>query len=231
LDSSREVAPDEVPDDEQAEGFIEGRAWFARPGDLAAQPASQHVVLGRVLLRPDRWRLQAMGAEQLGLLRQRFEALMADAVRFTSQRRTDLAATVLQDLPPYDHALVPPALLRDPRKLVLSVSRVPIPDDRVSQGDTMAGVREQYDRQFLDSPIPMLDGKSPRQAASDPAGRRKLVNLMKGRIRAADEHNLETGGNEDVDWMVRELGLSEILFEPPPPRPRPASNRGEADHG
>jgi hypothetical protein len=25
---------------------------------------------------------------------------------------------------------------------------------------------------------------------------------------------------DDTNWMVRELGLTEILFEPPPPRPR-----------
>ena len=44
---------------------------------------------------------------------------------------------------------------------------------------------------------------------------------MKFWISQTDRRNLETGRNDDTNWMVRELGLTEILFEPPPPRPRP----------
>ncbi len=220
LDSSPDVAPDSVPDSEQAEGFIEGRAWYARPADPDVERAAPHATLGRVLLSPGRWRLQALGAEKLGRLRQRFDALMAGAVRFTSQRRTDLAAPLREDFPGYDPALVPPALLRDPQKVLLTVSRPPVPDEPATPEETMADWMRQRDRGFLDGPLPGLDGKTPRQAVSDPACRQKLVRMMKSRIRGEDERNLETGSNVDVNWMVRELGLDEILFEPPPPRPR-----------
>ena len=220
LDSSPEVAPDSVPDSEQAEGFIEGRAWYARPGDPEVGLAGPHVTLGRVLLSPDRWRLQALGADKLSLLRQRFEALMAGALRFTSQRKTDAAASLREERAAYDPALVPPALLREPQKLIFTVSRIPAPAEPTTPEDAMAVFRQQHDRTFLDAPLPGLDGKTPRQAVSDPACRQRLVNLMKSRIRTTDEHNLETGRNDDLNWMVRELGLDEILFEPPPPRPR-----------
>jgi len=67
---------------------------------------------------------------------------------------------------------------------------------------------------------PALDNKTPRAAASDPALRPQLLLWMKFWISQTDRRNLETGRNDDTNWMVRELGLTEILFEPPPPRPR-----------
>ncbi len=221
LDSSPEVSPDPVQAEEQEEGYVEGRVWFAPPGDPETELAGQHALLGRVLLGPDEWRLQVLGAEKLDRLRQRFETLMGRAVRFTSQHQTDLAASLLEDRAPYDSTLVPPALLRDVSRLALTTSRIPAPDGPRVQEEIMADVHEQNDRRFLDAALDGLGGKSPRQAASDPAFRPKLVRMMKSRIRSADQDNLETGGNRDVNWMVRELGLDEILFYPPPPRPRP----------
>jgi len=38
---------------------------------------------------------------------------------------------------------------------------------------------EQHYRQFIDSPAPMLDDKTPRQAARDKKLRPKLIDLMK----------------------------------------------------
>jgi hypothetical protein len=122
--------------------------------------------------------------------------------------------------PPYDKALVPPALLKDPPKLAFAVSEVPAPPEPASPGARAADFERQRDREFLDAPIPALEGKTPRQAASDPAYREKLRRLIKSRISATDKHNLETGRNDDINWLVRELGLDEILFEPPPLRPR-----------
>jgi hypothetical protein len=52
---------------------------------------------------------------------------------------------------------------------------------------------------------------------------------MKFWISQTDRRNLETGRNDDTNWMVRELGLTEILFEPPPPRPRQAPAREVSD--
>jgi hypothetical protein len=56
--------------------------------------------------------------------------------------------------------------------------------------------------------------------------RTKLVRWMKFWISQTDRRNLETGRNDDTNWMVRELGLTEILFEPP--RRRALVNRSRA---
>jgi hypothetical protein len=63
---------------------------------------------------------------------------------------------------------------------------------------------------------------TPRQAAQDPAQRPALIRLLKNRITNTDKQCLEQGLDYDINWLVRELGLTEILFDPPPPRARPA---------
>ena len=75
-------------------------------------------------------------------------------------------------------------------------------------------------REFLENPVPALDGHTPQQAAQDPALRPKLIRLMKGWVRQHDERNLRAGRNDDINWLLRELGLAEIIFDSPPPRPR-----------
>ena len=72
------------------------------------------------------------------------------------------------------------------------------------------------DREFLEHPVPALDGETPRAAAKNPALRAKLLRLMKNRVRATDERNLDTGSDQDMNWMLRELQLDEILFDAPP---------------
>ncbi len=152
---------------------------------------------------------------------QRFEeALMAAALARREAILEQLDAGSRAEKPPYDPALVPAALLKDLPNLISDVPPLPAPAEAASPGSTAADFRQQRDREFLDAPIPALDGRTAREAASDPAFRQKLLRLMKYRIRATDEQNLETGRNDNVNWMVRELGLNEILFEPPPLRSR-----------
>jgi hypothetical protein len=47
-----------------------------------------------------------------------------------------------------------------------------------------------------------------------------LIRLLKSWVRQHDEHNLRTGRKDDINWLLRELGLTEILFDAPPSRPK-----------
>ena len=224
-----EIADDPLTEPERQEGFTEGRVWFAGPADKEKQYTGEGAVIGRILLGPTHWRLEALGADRLARFRERFEQLMQQRVTFTGERRDDLGARLRMNEPKFDPALVPPTLLRDTPKLMVTSSRVKAAPGMVMDDAAAAGVI--YDRQqgILDEPIPALDNKTPRAAASDPALRPQLVRWMKFWISQTDRRNLETGRNDDTNWMVRELGLTEILFEPPPPRPRPAPAREVTD--
>jgi hypothetical protein len=224
-----EIADDPLTEAERQEGFTEGRVWFAGSADREKQQTGAGAVIGRILLGPTHWRLEALGADRLARFRERFDQLMRQQVTFTGERRDDLGARLRMDEPTFDPALVPPMLLRDTPKLMVTTSRIKAPPGTVMDDAAAAGII--YDRQqgILDDPIPALDNKTPRAAASDPALRPQLLKWMKFWISQTDRRNLETGRNDDTNWMVRELGLTEILFEPSPPRPRPAPALDEAD--
>jgi hypothetical protein len=219
LDEVAEVAVDRLDDSGQKEGFLQARVWFAKAGDPEREHVGEGATLGRVLLGKTHWRLEGMGATRLENFRNRFEIWMQERVRFAGERRDDLGARFRSRTPAYDPALVPPALLRDPPQLYTAVSRLTVPANRrVSKEEVEADQRRKNEETFLGSQIPALDGKTPREAAVDPNLRPKLLTLMKHWVCQGDRERLETGRPSDATWMVRELGLNEILFEPPPPR-------------
>jgi hypothetical protein len=217
-----EIADDPLTEAEQQEGFTEGRVWFAGPADKEKRQMGDGAVIGRILLGPTHWRLEALGADRLARFRERFEQLMRQQVTFSGERRDDLGARLRMNEPKFDSAFVPPSLLRDTQKVMVTTSRVKAQPGTVPDDAAVAGVIYKRQQGILDEPIPALENKTPRAAASDPALRPQLLRWMKFWISNTDRRNLETGRNDDTNWMVRELGLTEILFEPPPPRPRPA---------
>jgi hypothetical protein len=215
-----EIADDPLTEAERQEGFVEARVWFAGSDDRENQDAGDGAAMGRILISLGHWRLEALGAGRLARLRERFEQLMGPRVTFKGERRDDLGAQLRMKEPKFDLALVPPSLLRDTPKVVVTTSRIKAPTGTDSDDCAVAGVIHEREQGILDEPIPALENRTPRDAASDPALRPKLLRWMKFWISQTDRRNLETGRDDDTNWMVRELGLTEILFEPPPPRPR-----------
>ena len=186
-------------------------------------------VLGRVLMGQSHWRVEAMTASRFAKLRERFEARLGERVKFTGERLDDLGAQMAGKEAPFDKSLVPPRLLEHPQQIQLTSSRVPEPPRGRSPDDLAAELFAAQYRAFADENIPLLDHRTPREAARDPALRPKLVNLLKVRIRDLDQKNLETGRADDINWLLRDLSLDEIIFEPPPPRPRPARGVDEME--
>lgn len=223
LDAVTDLDREPLQPNEESTGFTEARVWFERDEEDPVKLGTGRAVLGRVLLGPRFWRLEVLGAGRLARMRERFEAALGDRLRFVSESQDDLAARFQADDPAFDAALVPPALLEDADRLVISSARVEATPDALSPADAL----RRRDQLFLDEAIPALDGKTPRAAVADPLLRPKLVRLLKQRVRAADERNLTSGEQEDVNWMIQELGLTEILFDPPPPRPRLRSAEDE----
>ena len=217
LDQLPEIEEDDLAEGEHAEGFADARAWLDPSETSRAEPSK--AVLGRVLLGQAHWRLEAFGAAPLEELRRRFEAQLGDRVRFTGQRLDDLAVGLAEKEPKIDESLVPPRLREQKAGVKFTVRRSLIPIQPKSPEAIALESLADLDRQWLDHPVPALNGQTPRAAAADPALRPILIRLMKSRVHTCDERNLRTGEDYDINWMLEELGLHEILLHPPPPRP------------
>jgi len=231
LDMVQEVEPDDLSVEEQNEGFAELREWFdPQPGAKHLTAPGGRMVLGRVLLGQSLWRLEAFGAERLARLRQLFEQQLGERVRFSGERVDDLGARLAAKESTGDQSLVPPRLLENPDQISLATSRTLALPPGVSPKDAEQELMRVAERAFLDDHIPALDNRTPREAARDPALRPKLICLMKQRVRSHDERNLQTGRTDDINWLLRELELTEIIFDAPPWRPPPAPLPNEVDN-
>lgn len=74
----------------------------------------------------------------------------------------------------------------------------------LDQVPELAGWLAERDREWLDLEIPALDGSTPREAAKSPRLRQRLRDLL------IEMENIEArmgGGNRDLTWMWKELGL------------------------
>jgi len=223
----KDVREEEGPlTEEQAQGFEKEYVWLkeavaAEPGQLAlplmgkGKVAAGPLVLGRILVGPKRVRIEAMTRARHHELRARFERLAAGQVEFLGERADDLGAqTFARSAPPFDAALVPPRLRESPPQLALSTHRVAVTGGD-HQPSLLEALRHQY-ATFLDEPLLGLDGRTPRAAAADPALRPRLVSLMKTHIRGADSRRRKEGLDLDLNPMLAELGLHELISEPPP---------------
>lgn len=74
-------------------------------------------------------------------------------------------------------------------------------------------LREEHERKcqaLLETPVPAFGGKSPRQAAQDPALRPQLVEWMKTQVHYLDRQNRERGNDLRFDAVLEVLGLPEL---------------------
>ncbi|CAN5535056.1 hypothetical protein BH20VER3_BH20VER3_07740 [soil metagenome] len=176
-------------------------------------------LLGRMILSEDQLRLETNASARLQALKKRVEKRAGRLLEFVSERVDDLVRKHAALVPPADLSLVPPALLQNPPRISLSETRS---EEKLPPGLSLeeagAELRRRYQRQWIDLAVPALGGKTPREAARDPALRPALLRLIKPIIRRHDERVLETGQEEDINWLTTELQLVEVAFPAPPPR-------------
>ena len=67
---------------------------------------------------------------------------------------------------------------------------------------------DEHFRRTLDEPLPVLDGKTPRQAAATPEGREQAIDWLK-RLENTEHHRAAQQDEKPYDtaWIWRELGL------------------------
>lgn len=222
-----DILSDQLQPEEKNDGFTTALVWLdAAKGPEVGQGRS---ILGRLLLGKKELRAQVLGGARLDRLRELLEKRLGSQIEFSRERRDNLTGKMLADEPEVDESLIPPRLLEFPTSFGISTSTLPAGPTGLTTEEHISGALKEYYRKLLDQKIPALHDHSPREAARDPALRGALLEWMKGLVRLTDARNLQTGGNDDVNGLIRELGLTEIDVPPPPPRAAPAHPEGEED--
>lgn len=213
------LVPDEASADERKEGYTRAWTWLDEAAPQKAGALAVARTLGGVALGPEHICLRGGMDGRFAKLRAAFERWFGRDVVLVGERTEDVSRQMLQRHPPqFDPALVPPELLVHAPHFELNVSRVRVENEGVT--DLKGTVEEQVMRAnlatYADQAIPHLDGRTPREAAHDPALRPKLVAMMKHFVRKHDKACRNLRQNVDINGLLRDLGLTELDFPPPP---------------
>jgi hypothetical protein len=243
LDGYADSEPGELSDKDSGEGFVKVYDWFDEPSKEPADQASLPLeprcatkigrpLLGAICVAPDRIRIEASSSARYQALRARFEKRLGSFVEFESERVDDPLAGRLKEMSAKETALVPPFILEHAPRIITGVASIKaeIPAG-LSGEEANEFMNRQHHEKWLDERIPAFNNLTPRAAAADSAMRPKLVGMLKSTIREHDMRNLRTGGMSDINWLVRELGLNEVLFEAPPWREPQADDEDGDEEG
>ncbi|MDE0390638.1 MAG: hypothetical protein OXI57_01045 [Rhodospirillales bacterium] len=123
-----------------------------------------------------------------------------------AERGRDLLASRLGDLvgsPLISH--------RDPEQAMAEHAEQPDDELGIPPEEAARIIHAYFDEHFrrtLDEPLPILDGKTPRQAAATPEGRAQAIDWLK-QMENTEHHRAAQQGEKPYDtaWIWRELGL------------------------
>lgn len=224
------LVPQPVTVEERKEGYTQGWVWLDETpaAQAALQPGTP--TLGNMALGPEHLCLKGGMGQRFAQLRAAFEGAFGQDVELVGERTDDVSRQLAQKHPPqFDAALVPPELLALAPQYKMNVSLVNLPeqgsqDPRELELQLMRTTISTY----ADQAVPALDGRTPREAARDPLLRPKLVAVMKRLVRHHDQTCRRLGVAVDLNGLLRDLGLTELDFPPPPSTPLPDEDMEEA---
>jgi hypothetical protein len=140
-------------------------------------------ILGSVQLKPGQLLMTAQGKERFALGRTVIENLLGKLIKHR-----------------LDSVQSPESMLQE------KVERNRQHNDTIPEETKKTLLKEFYDkhyREWLDSPIPALDGKTPRKAVRSKEGKRKVEDLL----REMEYLHNENDQSYDISWMRRQLKL------------------------
>jgi hypothetical protein len=164
---------------------VPAEVLFMRPGN-ARHPSWDSTLVGRALVAPARLRLETNSVERANALRAQVEAACGKLLTHRAREHAD-----------------PEALLAREAEPESAGNEAPGPE-------LIAALREFKQRHYagwLDMPLPVLQGKSPREAVRTAAGRRKVDVLLKQLEHG--EALLPEEERTDISPLRGELGLTE----------------------
>ncbi len=133
---------------------------------------------------------EALSAQRLAWLKARLAEVAGDAIRL----RTDV--------------------VEDPwRKLEAQRGSGPVGGTRPAvppevETQMLGKVLHRHFTEWLDQPVPALNGQTPRAASRDPRLRPKLIQLLRETENHQDHARREGRGWYDIGWLWKELGIA-----------------------
>jgi hypothetical protein len=167
-----------VKDVKPQEGLTFKSFFTGGPGKKAYR------LLGTVILEPGQLVLEAQGRERLAVGKEILETVLSGLIRHRLDAVRSLES-MLQDRPE--------------KKAAKPVEKIP--------RETRLGIlKDMYDchyREWLDSPLPRLSGKTPRQAVKAKEGRRQVEDLLREMEYLHQQDDMEY----DITWIRKALKL------------------------
>lgn len=172
--------------DERSGGGGEERCFsFLRRSEVRRR-SFESTVIGNLVIAPDALRIETNSRKRAAALRRRVETIAGGLLQFQSRQITN------------------------PRKELRKRSvgeAAPREAPSAEEQNLPREVKEMHYRDWLDTPVPALDGKTPRAAARGKRTREKLDLLL--REMENREHRLPAAGRFEMSRLRRELGLLE----------------------
>lgn len=167
-----------IKDIKPQEGLI-FKSFFTRGPEQEA-----YRVLGTVTLEPGRLVLEAQGKERLAIGKGILEDVLSGLIRHRLDAVRSLES-MLQDRPET-------RIKKQEQGIPLEVEQAILKD-----------MFDHHYHQWLDMPLPALDGKTPRQAVRTKEGRRLVEDLLRVLEYSHDSRDIEY----DITWIRKKLKL------------------------
>lgn len=151
--------------------------------------------LGTIKLEGQTLILETHSAERGERGRSLLEELAGEHLRYVSTTHEDLRAQIME-------GMTASALRGAPLEAPAGGAV-----DPAIAAAMVADFQEAHYRAWVDQPVPALDGKTPREASTDPSLRERLVRLIED-LERSNARALRAGQpGYDPSWMWNELGL------------------------
>ncbi len=157
-------------------------------------------VLGSVTLFNDCLEVQATSVKKFTFAKEMVPFYFGELVRLQKEAVVDLAKQMA------DH-LGEDRGDEDAEEAVEDANKK-IPQD--IQNKLFKDYFQNHYKKFLNDKLPALHGLTPREAAKNPASKPLLIKLMKQHIHGIEKQKAEKGVEFSLDWVLDELGLSEL---------------------
>ncbi|HAJ78658.1 MAG TPA: hypothetical protein DCO75_02710 [Fibrobacteres bacterium] len=160
-------------------------------------------ILGRLRLLCDTLEVIAFGAQKFGFAKKMIEKYLGACITFRMETENNLKDDLRNRMSE-----------RNQQGAETTIEETAEKENEIPpeiKAEVLNNFYEQHYRQFIDSPLPALENKTPRQATGNKRLRPKLIDIMKLHLHGIEERNREDPSlNLNIDWVIDELGLEEL---------------------